>query len=356
MKPLFLFVAAPALWAGTIYQLVDLGVAPGAGGHATGMSSTGLVSGTASNTAGDLFGFTINASGILTLGSAEDAQTAGINSSGVSIGTSYTGGTPHLTYWDSQGAHSLSSTSYGLAINDYGQMAGQSITDGAGHILRVTGGLLQDLGTAGGSGAAAYGINANGDLAGSRMQKGHFSGFIWTAAGFVSIGTFGGLDSWALALNDAGQATGHASTVSGAAHAFLWTNGVLQDLGTLGGGSSYGYSVNDSGDVVGYSFTANGQQHAFLWRNGTLLDLNSLIGASGWVLVDAVAVNNNGQIAGDALVNGVAHLFRLDPVQASRSFAAVGPVAAPEPGVGGLVALGFALFVIAKAATIRPPK
>lgn len=52
--------------------------------------------------------------------------------------------------------------------------------------------------------------------------------------------------------------------------------------------------------IVGYS-----GGRAFLDRNGAWIDLNTLIPAnSGWVLVNASAINNAGQIVGTGRVNG----------------------------------------------------
>ena len=43
----------------------------------------------------------------------------------------------------------------------------------------------------------------------------------------------------------------------------------------------------------------NDSYHAYVYTNGDMTDLNSLIDPnSGWVLEDAVAINNSGQIAG----------------------------------------------------------
>jgi probable HAF family extracellular repeat protein len=53
----------------------------------------------------------------------------------------------------------------------------------------------------------------------------------------------------------------------------------IQDLGTLGGRDSWATALNGAGQVVGYAHTARGLQHAFLWRHGQLLDLGTQVGA-----------------------------------------------------------------------------
>jgi len=45
------------------------------------------------------------------------------------------------------------------------------------------------------------------------------------------------------------------------------------DIGTLGGAESAATAVNGSGLVVGTSSTANGEHHAFAWSGGTMIDL-----------------------------------------------------------------------------------
>ena len=49
---------------------------------------------------------------------------------------------------------------------------------------------------------------------------------------------------------------------------------VVVDLGTLGGSNSRATAVNASGHIVGTSQTATGEEHAFLWTpNGGMVDL-----------------------------------------------------------------------------------
>ena len=54
------------------------------------------------------------------------------------------------------------------------------------------------------------------------------------------------------------------------------------DLGTLGGADSSAVAVNDSGEVVGWSDTPAGDQHAFSWTaSGGMVDLGTLPGYAG---------------------------------------------------------------------------
>ena len=54
-------------------------------------------------------------------------------------------------------------------------------------------------------------------------------------------------------------------TGGAAVHAFIWENGKLTDLGTLGGAESDAVAVNARNQIVGVSNTRRGARHAVLW-------------------------------------------------------------------------------------------
>ena len=73
----------------------------------------------------------------------------------------------------------------------------------------------------------------------------------------------------------------------------------MKDLGTLGGKNSQAFGINSFGDVVGTAQTRRGGFHAVLYFRGNVLDLNMLLPPhSGWVLVSANSINDNGKIVG----------------------------------------------------------
>lgn len=67
----------------------------------------------------------------------------------------------------------------------------------------------------------------------------------------IDLGTLGGSQSVAWAINAGGQASGD-SFVSETArrHAFLYDGSTMHDLSTLGAASSWGHGINNSGQVV----------------------------------------------------------------------------------------------------------
>ena len=79
--------------------------------------------------------------------------------------------------------------------------------------------------------------------------------------------------------------------------------------------------INASDWIVGeVDKGSNGPFHAFVWApGGTMVDLNTRVKLpAGWVLEDANAINDAGQIVGAATVGGAlpclpAHAVQRDP-------------------------------------------
>jgi len=210
-------------------------------------------------------------------------------------------------------------------VNDAGQVAGFSYTDSS--INSTTGvptthpflwdpakGMI-DLGTLGGTLAGGIsnlgqvgGMNNLGQVVGGSSLLGDQTShpFLWTSPGpMQDLGTLGGANGTANAINDAGQVTGNADLPSGLSHAFRWTKGKMTDLGTLNGDkSSASSAINSQGQIVGYSCPRTCEDHfhnhAVLWQNGSIFDLNKLIrlGRTGLILTRAFAINDRGEIAG----------------------------------------------------------
>lgn len=66
------------------------------------------------------------------------------------------------------------------------------------------------------------------------------------------------------AINKHGQVVGWYK-FNGQDRAFLWDNGELMDLGTFGGSQSRAYDINDAGQIVGWAMLpGDTAYHAFL--------------------------------------------------------------------------------------------
>ena len=158
-----------------------------------------------------------------------------------------------------------------VAINNAGQIVGASVTSSftTHAVLWSAVGVIQDLGTLGGTNSQAIDINGSGQVIGSSQTTGdaatHF--FLWSSGtGMQDLNTTVNAEITSVVeINDAGQIIG-TYTTSGQSHAFLYTPGSgLSDLGTLGGTTSAPTGLNSRGDVVGSSTLSNAAPHAFLW-------------------------------------------------------------------------------------------
>src|SRR5207245_4211252 len=104
---------------------------------------------------------------------------------------------------------------------------------------------------------------------GGEPGLGDFQAHLLSEGTSFDLGTDGGNESEALAVNRRGQVEGH-SRIGGAVvkPAFLIPDpGRMVDLGSLGGAgtTSIAHDVNDEGAVVGLAETSTGRPHAFLW-------------------------------------------------------------------------------------------
>jgi len=228
-----------------------------------------------------------------------------INSSNVVVGWSLVNGPPygegspfHAFSYDGT-LHDLGTLggaiSTAFAVNDSGKVVGAANTSAGFSHAFLYDDTMHDLGTLGGNRSFAYGINNNGlvvgaaDIAGNQRQHAFFyDGTMHDLATLLNISG----DSKAVAVNSAGTVVG-----TGGQSAFVYDS-TLHTLGTFGGTNSEALAINDSGQVVGDADTPFSGSHAFLYDavHG-MVDLNSLLKpGEDWVLSRAVAINNLGQI------------------------------------------------------------
>jgi probable HAF family extracellular repeat protein len=263
--------------------------------------------------------------------------------------------------------------SLGFAINNAGQIVGQSeVNDSSGNYRGVaaflsSGGSMINLGTLstslGGHGfAVGEYLNDAGQVAGYSQiydSTGRLIGnaaFRYTGGAMVNLGNFGtdalGVGySYSTGINNQGEVIGFSDVYDSfgnyKGHAgFLYRDGKLIDLGNFGSDSSgTGYSfardIADDGTIVGWALSWNGSSfdgHAAIsFDGGQFLDLDPLTSGLGtYRLREALAVNVNGQIAAfgcDVVGNAGCSAFLLSPE---------GSGTVPEPATLALLSLGLA--------------
>lgn len=344
-------LAAAALATAQTYTITDIGVLKGDNessgfwinnlGEVVGCSDTQTVQGypcTGLVAGQHAFSWT-KSGGIKDLGTLSGATVSGaigLNDSGTVVGYSNIKGQPATNFvavqWSTTGAITNLGTLWGgsssaaFEINSAGVVAGDSfLSSGVVNATSWTSKKIKNLGALSKAiFTAGLDINDNGYIVGESVfgygPPFTSHGFLWNGSTMKDLGTLtGGVTSVANSINTSGVIVGQSDGTStgGHWHAVLWnTSDKIQDLGVIPGGTySIAFGVNDSSVVVGYGNLSNNAAHAMVWTSsGGMKDLNSLIPAgSGWVLINANAINNVGQITGYGTKGGHNHAFLLTP-------------------------------------------
>ena len=266
-------------------KMRDLGTLGGKSSRPRALNDRGQVVGESFTAHGTVHAFLWRNGRMTDLGTLGglDSFASGVNDRGQVVGSSSTAnGTQHAFLWEdgkmidlgTLGARFTSSTA--TAINDQGQIVGTSYlakvtqTGQQGHAFLWQNGKMSDLGTLGAGYATseAAALNASGEIVGvSRSATGPARPVLWKNGRVLPLYR-GSSYGTAVAINDRGQVIGARVPPGGTVvHAFVSANGRLSDLGTLGGAESDASAVNARNQIVGVSQTRRGARHAVLWTS-----------------------------------------------------------------------------------------
>lgn len=210
---------------------------------------------------------------------------------------------------------------------------------------------INDSGIAVGSVAPGFGFDKA-----ARFDAGAFTLLNLASLTADVFGAATATRSVGFSINSAGQIVGEIRYAGGSpvfpvqSIGFLYASGAGTQLGGLGGLSSSAHDVNNGGVVVGTATVADGTAHAFIHQNGTTRDLNQLIADSGWILADARAINERGQIVGSGTFNGEARAFLLNPIGSGEPQ----PPSIVTHPIGGSFALGATVTLTFTATGTEP--
>lgn len=243
--------------------------------------------------------------------------------------------------WNGPTGQSLGSLgglhSAALGINDFGRIVGYSTLAGESQVraFEWAGGVMSELRVPGGATQSyAYDISNQGHIVGAYAGTRPARPIMWRDGVMYQLAIpDSSRTGTATAVNDSGLIVGNyeINQAYGTFAAVAWNQYFDRiNLGNLGGSFPYAVAndVNNLGQIVGTSNSPGGYT-GFLWMNGQMVDLRSrlLPGSPGSQIVSAHGINDLGQIAAAALIDGRITAVLLTPVTAST----------PAPGSVALV-------------------
>jgi probable HAF family extracellular repeat protein len=351
------FAALPVQGAEPTYTLTDLGAEPAnvrpSGTVKMGINDHGDVAASRALTTGLPPGVGISGQAFLyrngritlipnpNLG-AEPGATYGtaVNNKGIAVGFQKNGPTTGPSFpflFNAKGNITplpvLMRSGRAFDINDNGYVTGiagasRAVGSGFSQVFLYDGRTIRGIGPVSvsegvGLGNTGFGLNDRNEVVGVISDH----AFYYNGVSVADLGTLGGTQSVAMAINTYSEIVGEADTAEGKQNAFLFAHGQMYDLGP-----GQANAINDDQLVVGQTgfalepLSAQVASVAFLW-DGAMHDLNGMIAAKdplrGKVhLTAAQAINNRGEIVAEdcstASTTFTCEIFILTPTERER--------------------------------------
>jgi len=152
--------------------------------------------------------------------------------------------------------------------------------------------LIEELGTVGGPDSKAFAVNNAGHVVGWAEDAGTMPWpCLWHDGLTFNLGALDpNQDGEAHGINGSGQIVGNSD---GPDHAFLYDGGTMTDLGqVLFNAHTFARDINDAGQIVG--FCSTGSDRPIFYSDGAFTDLRAEEGIWGRLY----AINNSGQMVG----------------------------------------------------------
>lgn len=239
-----------------------------------------------------------------------DSNATGLNTKGQAVGWSFSEGSdPTATLWDKGTVIEL-----GVSSKKEGHSEAHAIND-AGQIV----GRVDE--------------RAQTKTGRKRVES---DAVLWLGSVVTILPTIGGRSASADAINERGQIVGWSEIrestgygFSSAAHGTLWDDGRAIDLGGLRGfRRTSALAINNSGQIVGSADNPQigggspdpSDHHALYWDSKKrMVDLNQYVPRSlseaGWILTEAIGINDDGAIVGTASNGQQTRAFLLIPTK-----------------------------------------
>ena len=213
--------------------------------------------------------------------------------------------------------------SYGNAINNKAEIAGECIIAGNPRAYRWTNGKFALLNTPANHISSGQAIDCDGRVAGYIHTQGvpnAREAFLWNGMKGFGLGFLpGGTSTWARGIGPNGVVVGLATipVTSGLPQrAFYWRNGQIWNLGLFPGATgTSGYATNGVA-IVGDASVTDGTGDGFAYASGQMRQMSKWQGDPNLVIHSPRSISMDGSIAAWGFLSGHAQGLVLRPIPA----------------------------------------